>query len=186
MKVARSSVLHTGRPYPQEIFLVLISVRGWVDPRAIVRPKGLCQWKISRTPSGIEPATFQLRHRVPAVIQLWLNVNLNRQDTRIINSKFWSLANEFSPFVTSGLIRLRLKISMSGLGGHASVIFGKVQGSHLSPATGYFDCLLCPSQKQRQNLEVSKRPFFNVLSHFIIRWPPCHAATPILSNSYRR
>jgi hypothetical protein len=26
---------------------------------AIVRPKGLCQWKIP-TPSGIEPATFRL------------------------------------------------------------------------------------------------------------------------------
>jgi hypothetical protein len=45
---------------------MLISVRGWVDPRAIVWPDGLSQWKIPMTPSWIATATF--RGSAPASI----------------------------------------------------------------------------------------------------------------------
>jgi len=45
---------------PQEIFLVLISARDGVEPRATVRPEGLGQWNIPMIPSGIEPSNFRL------------------------------------------------------------------------------------------------------------------------------
>ena len=69
MKVVRLSPLRTSL-YHREISPVLLSARGWVDPRATVWLKGLSQWKIPMTTTVIEPATFvaqclnQLHHRV--------------------------------------------------------------------------------------------------------------------------
>ena len=60
MKLVKLKAQSTGRLYPQEIFMVIISVRSSADPIAKVRPEGLRQRNIPITSLGIESATFQL------------------------------------------------------------------------------------------------------------------------------
>jgi hypothetical protein len=57
----RLSALRAVHPLPPGRFLVLISVRGSVDPRAIVRLEGLGQLKKS-TSSGLEPLKQDYNH----------------------------------------------------------------------------------------------------------------------------
>jgi hypothetical protein len=81
MKVVRLSALLTGRLYPQEISLVLISIEGRVDHQDYTVTERIK----SVTPSGIEPATFQFaaqyfnqqRHRVP-LRRFLLTANIQR------------------------------------------------------------------------------------------------------------
>jgi hypothetical protein len=60
MKVVRFEPYAPAAFTPKAIHLALICVRGWVDPKAIARPEGLCQWEIPVTPLEIEPATFRV------------------------------------------------------------------------------------------------------------------------------
>jgi hypothetical protein len=56
----RLSVLRADRPLPTGKFLVLVSVRGWVDPRVTVGVEGLDEFKNPMTSSEIKPVTFRL------------------------------------------------------------------------------------------------------------------------------
>jgi hypothetical protein len=50
---------------PRKYSLVLISFRGWIDPRAIVRPEGLYQWKKSSDSIGNRTRDLPVCSAVP-------------------------------------------------------------------------------------------------------------------------
>jgi hypothetical protein len=62
---ARLSALRAGRILPPGRFLVLISVRGWVDRRAMVRLEGLGKLKNKSTPSGTRTGDLRPCSTVP-------------------------------------------------------------------------------------------------------------------------
>ena len=75
MKVTVLSALRTGRIYFQEISLVNVSVRGWVEPKAILRPQWFRQWKMTVTPSGKHSPTFPnvaQCHNKPRIVTVYL------------------------------------------------------------------------------------------------------------------
>jgi hypothetical protein len=59
-EVVSPTSLPSSRPLLPRRFLVLISIRGWVDPRAIVRLEQFGQLRNPMTSSEMEPATFRL------------------------------------------------------------------------------------------------------------------------------
>jgi hypothetical protein len=94
MKVVRLSAVCASCLYRQEMILVIISVRGRVNPRVLVWLEGLYRWKFPMAPLGIIPETWlveqclnQLCHLVPLTNSLTLKVLEARNMYKLLSVK---------------------------------------------------------------------------------------------------
>jgi hypothetical protein len=65
--VVRLAVLRTGCIYPKEIYLILISVNGLVDPGSIGQPEGLLTYSMEQSPS-CEANGFTDSQEIPRIL----------------------------------------------------------------------------------------------------------------------
>jgi hypothetical protein len=76
MNVARLSALHTGRLYPQEIFLVLISVRATLGSLNIIKTQAAYRMSVNGHHTHISFIQRSRMYNITKIIQINMKVKV--------------------------------------------------------------------------------------------------------------